>query len=286
MTRSEPGPPLTAWWSGFAAVAAAYLVTAFVVAWLAIAGADPDTPSTVIAGTYVQDLVLFVMALGAAHWFGRGPLLAALGWGAPTGWRRACLITIAAGALYYAAGAAYGTLVEIKDASGSTVESLGLTTSTAAVIAATPLLTVVAPLVEETVFRGLLFGALWRWRGWLFGALVSGVTFGGIHAGGAATEALPVLALFGFVLAALYRFTGSLLPSIALHAVNNAVTLAVTLDWSAVGTVAVVVAAPATSVTLAWAALAARARRAPGETAPTTRPTPVASSSPEPRNKA
>lgn len=75
-----------------------------------------------------------------------------------------------------------------------------------------------APLVEETLFRGLLFTAV-RDLGWPRAALWGqAVLFGAIHANAAAF--LP-LTLFGATLAWLYVRTGNLLAPIAAHAVFN-----------------------------------------------------------------
>lgn len=79
---------------------------------------------------------------------------------------------------------------------------------------------VLAPIVEEFVFRGVLFKVLWQRTGrvWL-SAFVSGYLFAVIHPqflGGI----LPLTA-FGTVAAMLYAHTRSLLPCIVLHALNN-----------------------------------------------------------------
>ena len=75
-----------------------------------------------------------------------------------------------------------------------------------------------APVVEETLFRGLLFPTV-RDLGWPRAALWGqAVLFGAIHANAAAF--LP-LTLFGATLAWLYVRTGNLLAPIAAHAVFN-----------------------------------------------------------------
>jgi membrane protease YdiL (CAAX protease family) len=79
---------------------------------------------------------------------------------------------------------------------------------------------VVAPIVEEMVFRGLLFGALAPRLGVLAAALVSAIIFGAIHGD---PVLFPTLAALGFVSAVAYAATGNLWVSVTLHAVNNAV---------------------------------------------------------------
>ncbi|HEX2360402.1 MAG TPA: CPBP family glutamic-type intramembrane protease [Solirubrobacterales bacterium] len=88
---------------------------------------------------------------------------------------------------------------------------------------------VIAPLTEETFFRGFLFGGLRRrWPFWA-AAGVSGLIFGVVHAG-TGVAAIPFLAALGIVFAYLYERTGSIWPSIIAHTLNNllAITVQVT----------------------------------------------------------
>ncbi|BCW96916.1 MAG: type II CAAX endopeptidase family protein [Fimbriimonadales bacterium] len=79
---------------------------------------------------------------------------------------------------------------------------------------------VLAPIIEEFVFRGVLFKVFWQRTGrvWL-SAFVSGYLFAVIHPqflGGI----LPITVL-GAILALVYAHTRSLLPCILIHALNN-----------------------------------------------------------------
>jgi membrane protease YdiL (CAAX protease family) len=91
-------------------------------------------------------------------------------------------------------------------------------------------LAVLAPLVEELIFRGLLYGWIaGRW-GTLVAWLVSSITFAAAHYEPAhIILVLPLGLLFGY----LRRRTDSLLPSLAAHVVNNgfAVLAAAYLDF-------------------------------------------------------
>ncbi|MDA0185476.1 CPBP family intramembrane metalloprotease [Solirubrobacter phytolaccae] len=89
-----------------------------------------------------------------------------------------------------------------------------------------------APIVEEITFRGYLFPALTRWRGPWIGALVCGVVFGLAHFAVHPPELLPMMAVFGFFACLLFWFTGSLLPCVALHAMNNALVTGTDFGWS------------------------------------------------------
>ncbi len=91
---------------------------------------------------------------------------------------------------------------------------------------------VTAPIVEEIVFRGYLFGALTRWRGPWLAAVISGVMFGAAHVVASPAVALVPLAVLGFMLCLVFWFTGSLLPCIGVHAANNALVLSLAASWT------------------------------------------------------
>ena len=78
---------------------------------------------------------------------------------------------------------------------------------------------VVAPIVEELLFRGYLQTALGRYLKPWMAIAISSIVFGAIHF---QPHALPVLALLGAVFGYLYHRTGSLKVNIALHMANNA----------------------------------------------------------------
>ena len=84
---------------------------------------------------------------------------------------------------------------------------------------------VFAPLVEETMFRGLLFHHLrTRWA-WLPAALLTSGIFAALHPQGVA--ALPTLTTIALVMAALRAWRGSLIAPVAAHALNNGVAVMV-----------------------------------------------------------
>jgi CAAX protease family protein len=86
------------------------------------------------------------------------------------------------------------------------------------------LIAIAAPISEEICFRGMLFGGLRRSLPRLAAALISGLIFGGLHAL-TGLSAVPPLIAFGFILALLYEKTGSIVPGILLHMLNNSVAL-------------------------------------------------------------
>lgn len=86
------------------------------------------------------------------------------------------------------------------------------------------LIAVISPICEEVCFRGMLFGGLRTKLSRIVAALITGFIFGGLHALTGVT-AVPPLMAFGFILALLYEKTGSIVPGILLHMLNNSVAL-------------------------------------------------------------
>ena len=87
------------------------------------------------------------------------------------------------------------------------------------------LIVIAAPVTEEVCFRGMLFGGLREKLPRIAAALVCGLIFGALHAITGVT-AVPPLIVFGFLLALLYERTGSIVPGMLLHMLNNIVALA------------------------------------------------------------
>jgi membrane protease YdiL (CAAX protease family) len=87
------------------------------------------------------------------------------------------------------------------------------------------LIVIAAPVSEEICFRGMLFGGLREKLPRIAAALLCGLIFGALHAITGIT-AVPPLIVFGFLLALLYERTGSILPGMILHMLNNIVALA------------------------------------------------------------
>lgn len=85
---------------------------------------------------------------------------------------------------------------------------------------------VVAPLVEEVLFRGMLLPVLMKKMGPGTAVVISSVLFAGIHQH--LPSFVPLFAL-AVVLAMLYIYSGSLWTSIVLHAVFNGVSICILL---------------------------------------------------------
>jgi uncharacterized protein len=76
---------------------------------------------------------------------------------------------------------------------------------------------VTAGFCEELWFRGFLIAYLAQWIGWWQAAVASSVLFGIGHAC-QGPAGVPKTTGVGLVFAALYGYSGSLWPSIVLHA--------------------------------------------------------------------
>ena len=82
------------------------------------------------------------------------------------------------------------------------------------------LIAIAAPVSEELCFRGMLFGGLRnRYPRW-----IAALVFGALHAL-TGISAVPPLIAFGFILCLLYEKTGSIVPGVLLHMLNNSVAL-------------------------------------------------------------
>ena len=111
------------------------------------------------------------------------------------------------------------------------LEQLGTGESSTLLLLSAALTCVVAPVCEEFLFRGFIFTALRNWRGTWPAAVITGLVFGGVHAGSAPAVDLVPLAGLGFGLCLLYRYSGSLYPGIAGHSLNNSIAFGSLENW-------------------------------------------------------
>jgi membrane protease YdiL (CAAX protease family) len=120
-----------------------------------------------------------------------------------------------------------GIVIQLTDdlfgAVPSAREQLGLGSTSISIEGLLSLLlvgAVIAPIVEELFFRGLLYGYLRGRRGRGVAVAVSSAVFAAMHL---IPSLMPSLFLFGAVLALVYERYGSLYPAIALHGLNNGI---------------------------------------------------------------
>jgi uncharacterized protein len=268
MTRPEstppPGPPepLRApkaagvpLWVPFAVMAAVFVVVGtFYAAVIGIADSvDPsfrasDPPEGLtIAVTIVQDAVLVLAAVIALRLVFGYVRPSELGLRRVVDWRRALATAAALYALYWIAAlileAIFGTPPEQE-----LVTELKAQESLSVLAGFAVLTCVVAPICEEIFFRGFMFMAFARRLGPGWGAVIAGGIFGLIHAPNPILG-LIALGVLGVCLCALYWRTQSIIPCMALHALNTSISFGVTTSLDAgvflalvIGSVGLVVA--------------------------------------------
>jgi membrane protease YdiL (CAAX protease family) len=231
--RLDP-PTRVAVWVPIAAMVAAFLggTIAFAVLAVGSGASSVDNPpeGVTLGATLVQDVLLVVFALlavkvydGGVHpdWFGlrRTPFWPAVG---------ACAVMMAGWWVFQLLVVLIFGQPEQQDL----VEELKSERSALILISFGLLVCVLAPICEELFFRGLMFRVFADRIGLIGGAALSGAIFGLVHlTGGPLTTGLVLFAL-GFGFALVRWWTGSLLPSMGLHALNNALSFGVTLTFA------------------------------------------------------
>ena len=235
---AEPdGLPAFAIWTPFAAAGVALVVTVVAVGLISIVveaaggrvSGEDMPPGITIGGTLVQGMALMGAAILFAGVGGVRASPAAFGLRRTRFWRALGLAVGAAIAFYvfsFIWSVALG-ITEQDDLPGE----LGAKDSALNFAAVAFMVCIAAPLAEEFFFRGFCFPALATRLGWVGGALATGIIFGAIHLGGTKAVFLVPLMILGFLLCVLYKLTGSILPCIALHAVNNGLALSVFMDF-------------------------------------------------------
>jgi len=243
--------PLAAMIAAFVVATLAYLVIAAVIE---AGGGNVTTggpPGLVISATLVQDAALIIAAVWFASLWTNGLTPASFGLrrvplGPAAGW------TLLAFIAFWVLTAIYISAVGQPDQQELT-RDLREEESLAALIGYGVLLAFVAPLAEELFFRGFVFGVLREKLGTVWGVLATGFVFGLVHVAGSPIETVGVLIILGSLLCVLYLKTGSLLPCIALHAINNSISFAATKSLSVAGGVAIVLVSTGAAVAVAAA---------------------------------
>jgi uncharacterized protein len=85
---------------------------------------------------------------------------------------------------------------------------------------------IMAPLVEETVFRGFFYGVLKKYTDGYFAAICTSLLFAIVHLHVGTVLPLTILAL---IFCAVYELTGSLLVPMIMHGLFNATSLVMML---------------------------------------------------------
>jgi membrane protease YdiL (CAAX protease family) len=187
-------------------------------------------PGIELADTIVQDVAFVLAAVYCAHIGGRAVRAWQFGLRPPgAGWKSAIgyvvLLTIA----FLTLSAVWVAIFNPKPE--ELLDKLGANETTSLLVLSAALTCVIAPICEEFLFRGYVFTALRGWRGTWPAAVITGLVFGGVHAGSAPALDLVPLAALGFGLCVLYRYSGSLYPCIVAHSLNNSLAFASLEGW-------------------------------------------------------
>jgi membrane protease YdiL (CAAX protease family) len=174
-------------------------------------------------GTAFGGLVQYGIILGIVLALARGPGMGErLALRRPYSWPRALGLGVATLIAVYVFAAVLDTFLNPGREQGLTPDHWD--PSRAGAYAANfVVVAVVAPIVEELMFRGLGFSLLRRYGEWA-AILLVGLAFGLYHG---LFEALPILAFFGACLAFVRSRTGSVYPGMLVHATFNSIALVV-----------------------------------------------------------
>ena len=199
-------------------------------------GEDLEDDATALTITLAVSLVLELLLLGTAWWFGprkhKLPL-SALGLKKPergSWWFPIVLAFSALGVV-----ASYFAVLELVGVHPDSDVPEEVFDNPGPLIVMTILAVGFAPIMEEIFFRGFIFGGLrGRW-GWVGGALASGALFGMAHISNPGTlYVVPPIAGIGFLFAWAYRYTGSITSSIIAHFIYNSISVAAGIATSVI----------------------------------------------------
>jgi membrane protease YdiL (CAAX protease family) len=219
------GKPPATWGPGRVGVGILILLIATVVEVAIVSAFDPNLDTLgarlVTQALLAASLAGIAFAVGARAGAGSG---AALGLRRPV--RSAIWMAAAAYLSYIVFALVYSALVHPQQE--DVTRDLGFGHGPLGTVAAGLLIVVAAPVSEEIFFRGFIFGGFRHRLPFAAAAVISAVIFGLFHyTGPGSIGVVPQLAFLGLALCWLYEETGSIYPSIGVHAVNNALAFAI-----------------------------------------------------------
>jgi len=125
--------------------------------------------------------------------------------------------------IFLAAVALRGLLGETIPLAATTEDLISRTRSIGEIITYFVLVCIIAPIVEEIIFRGYVYAGIRRLVGAPQAMLLGGLLFWAVHLN---PDALLLITLIGITLSYVYERTRSLLPGMVAHGLHNAVVLA------------------------------------------------------------
>jgi membrane protease YdiL (CAAX protease family) len=182
----------------------------------------PDEDVLFQWGTAITSAVLYAIILAVVLAIARPVDRAVIGLRAPDSWKAAAglivvgfLVILVVAAVLNAAG------LDAGDEQGLVPKSWEAGRA-APFVANFVVIAIVAPIVEELHFRGVGFAVARQYGGDVAAILGTAILFGLAHG---LVVALPVLALFGVVLATVRSRCGSVYPPMILHGIFNGLAL-------------------------------------------------------------
>ena len=182
-----------------------------------------DTPDDLLYrwSSAIGGLVQYAIILAIVLFIARGLAPATLGLVRPASWAKAAGRVATALVSIWVIGAVLNVFLEAGKEQGLVPD--GWDSGRAAPFVANFVVVAgVAPVVEELTYRGLGFAAVRDAFGNGATVVVTALAFGLAHG---LFIALPVLTIFGLILAWVRLTTGSIYPTIALHALFNGIAL-------------------------------------------------------------
>jgi membrane protease YdiL (CAAX protease family) len=222
----SPGKPSATWGPGRVAGGIGVLLVTTVVEVGVVSVFDPNLDS--LAARLVTQALLAVTLVGIAFLVSAGGRRGvtsppALGLRRPL--RSPIGLAAAAYLGYIVMALAYSTVIHPHQE--DVTRDLGFGHGAFGAVAAGVLIVIAAPISEEIFFRGFIFGGLRHRLSFPAAGLISAVIFGLFHyTGPGSLGVVPQLAFLGFALSWVYEETGSIYPTMAIHAVNNALAFA------------------------------------------------------------
>jgi membrane protease YdiL (CAAX protease family)/uncharacterized RDD family membrane protein YckC len=222
----SPGKPSATWGPGRVAGGIGALLLATVVEVGVVSVFDPSLDS--LAARLVTQMLLAVTLVGVAFVVSadrRGGVTSPPALGLRRPLRSPFGLAAAAYLGYIVMALAYSTLVHPHQE--DVTRDLGFGHGAFGAIVAGVLIVIAAPISEEIFFRGFIFGGLRHRLSFPAAGLISAAIFGLFHYTGAGSiGVVPQLAFLGFALSWVYEETGSIYPTMAIHALNNALAFA------------------------------------------------------------
>ncbi|HEX7331736.1 MAG TPA: type II CAAX endopeptidase family protein [Pyrinomonadaceae bacterium] len=206
-------------------------VLPYIIYRVATVGPEAFTPEALAADKWV--IFYSVLGIFPAHlitfavaWFvisegGRRPFWEAVGWKWPGPPRRVTLISVAIALGLY--GLAFG-LTTIYGGNKTDLDRL-IESSVYTRVATALVAFATAPLIEELIYRGVLYPAVEKVTGMAFAIIVVSLLFAGVHVWQYKDNVVVILVItaLSFTLTAARALTGTMLPAFIIHLVFNGI---------------------------------------------------------------